>query len=232
MTEKKVLLVDDDRALVTIIVKYLEKYDFKVTSAYDGKEIDKLINAHNPDIILLDIMLPEKDGFAILKEVQKEFDIPVIMLTARGEEIDRVIGLEMGADDYITKPFSMRELVARIRAVLRRNSFIQKEVKRMKEITFDTLKIIPTRRALLINEEEIELTRTEFDLLYVLASYPERTFTREQLLGSVTDREYALFDRSIDMHISHLRNKLKKQKPEKCVIKTVWGIGYKFEVED
>jgi DNA-binding response OmpR family regulator len=153
------------------------------------------------------------------------------MLTAKGEEIDRVMGLEMGADDYITKPFSMRELLARMRALIRRSVTNNVEIK-LNELEFGTVKIIPSRRTLIVDGKELELTRTEFDLIYLLANNPDHTFTREQLLEEITDREYGNYDRSIDMHISHLRNKLKKQKTEHCAIKTVWGTGYKFEVSE
>jgi len=229
---KKVLIVDDDKKLTDIIERYLTQYEFNVIVANDGKDINILIKESKPDIVLLDVMLPGKSGFDILRDIQKEFDIPIIMLTAKGDEVDKVIGLEMGADDYITKPFSVRELIARIRTVLRRINSFTTDYSNKKEISFGSLKIIPDRRALIMNSKEIELTKTEFEILYLFSSNPNKTFTREELLKIVSDRDYAIYDRSIDMHISHLRNRLKLQDPVLCTIKTVWGSGYRFEVRE
>lgn len=229
---KKVLVVDDDKKLTEIIEKYLSQYEFKVFIANDGKEFEDRISEEKPDLILLDVMLPGESGFDILREVQKNFDIPVIMLTAKGDEVDKVIGLEMGADDYITKPFSIRELIARIRTVLRRATAYPTDFANKKEIQFDNMQIIPDRRALVLFNKEVELTKTEFEILYLLASNPNKTFTREELLKIVSERDYAVFDRSIDMHISHLRNRLKEQGQLNYVIKTVWGSGYRFEVNE
>jgi two-component system, OmpR family, response regulator ResD len=229
---KKILVVDDDKKLTEIIEKYFSQYEFDVVVANDGNDIENLIKQKKPDVILLDVMLPDRNGFDILRKLQKEFDIPIIMLTAKGDEVDKVIGLELGADDYVTKPFSIRELIARIRSVLRRAVTYHNDFKNKNEITFRNLSIIPDRRTLKIDETEHDLTKTEFDLLYLLASNPNKTFTREELLKIVSDRDYAIFDRSIDMHISHLRNKLKLQTPSCCTIKTVWGSGYRFEVVD
>jgi DNA-binding response OmpR family regulator len=229
---KKILVVDDDKKLTEIIEKYFSQYEFEVIVANDGNDIENLIRQKKPDVILLDVMLPDRNGFDILRKLQKEFDIPIIMLTAKGDEVDKVIGLELGADDYVTKPFSIRELIARIRSVLRRSVSYHTDFKNKTELKFSNLTIIPDRRSLKINEDEYDLTKTEFDLLYLLASNPDKTFTREELLKIVSDRDYAIFDRSIDMHISHLRNKLKLQIPQKCTIKTVWGSGYRFEFID
>src|SRR4030042_3435061 len=222
---KKILVVDDDKKLTEIIERYLSQYEFKVFIANDGKEFENIIKDKKPDLILLDVMLPGESGFDILREVQKNFDVPIIMLTAKGDEVDKVIGLEMGADDYITKPFSIRELIARIRTVLRRATAYPTDFSNKKDLNFDKMQIVPDRRALIINDVETELTKTEFEILYLLASNPNKTFTREELLKIVSDRDYAVFDRSIDMHISHLRNRLKEQKPPMYMIKTVWGSG-------
>lgn len=229
---KKILVVDDDKKLTEIIEKYFTQYEFQVTIANDGNGIEELIRETKPDVILLDVMLPDRNGFDILRAIQKEFDIPIIMLTAKGDEVDKVIGLEMGADDYVTKPFSIRELIARIRTVLRRSVTPTGDFSNKKDIQYHSITIIPDRRTLKIENTELELTKTEFDLLYLLASNPNKTFTREELLKIVSDRDYAIFDRSIDMHISHLRNKLKLQDPVCCAIKTVWGAGYRFEVSE
>ncbi|HOJ63716.1 MAG TPA: response regulator transcription factor [Spirochaetota bacterium] len=225
---KKILIVDDDQKLTEIIEKYFTQYEFQVFILNDATNIIDVIKEKKPDIILLDVMLPNTNGFDVLRNIQKDFDIPVIMLTAKGDEVDKVIGLEMGADDYVTKPFSVRELVARIRTVLRRRSASLQENTSRKELNFDNVSIIPDRRSLRIGDKEMELTRTEFDILYLLASNANKTFSREEILKIVSDRDYAIFDRSIDMHISHLRNKLKEQNT--CRIRTVWGSGYRFEV--
>src|SRR4030042_3330702 len=222
---KKILVVDDDKKLTEIIERYLSQYEFKVFIANDGKEFENIIKDKKPDLILLDVMLPGESGFDILREVQKNFDVPVIMLTAKGDEVDKVIGLEMGADDYITKPFSIRELIARIRTVLRRANAYPSDFANKKEIHFENMQVVPDRRALIMNNKEIELTKTEFEILYLLASNPNKTFSREELLKIISDRDYAVFDRSIDMHISHLRNRLKKQGQLNYVIQTVWGSG-------
>jgi len=230
---KKILIIDDDVKLTEIIEKYLSQYEFNVTVANDGNEIEGILRDIKPDIILLDVMLPGKSGFDILREVQKDYDIPIIMLTAKGDEVDKVIGLELGADDYVTKPFSVRELIARIRTVLRRANSYPADFTNKKEINYTSLKILPEKRSIILNNtKEIELTKTEFEILYLLASNPNKTFTREELLKIVSDRDYAVFDRSIDMHISHLRNRLKMQNPLVCSIKTVWGSGYRFEVNE
>ena len=229
---KKILVIDDDKKLTEIIEKYLSQYEFKVFVANDGRDFEKMITDNKPDLMLLDVMLPGESGFDILREVQKNFDIPIIMLTAKGDEVDKVIGLEMGADDYITKPFSIRELIARIRTVLRRASAYPTDFANKKDLSFKSMQVIPDKRALVLDDKEIELTKTEFEILYLLASNPNKTFTREELLKIVSDRDYAVFDRSIDMHISHLRNRLKTQDPIVCTIKTVWGSGYRFEVSE
>jgi DNA-binding response OmpR family regulator len=229
---KKILVVDDDKKLTEIIERYLSQYEFKVFIANDGKNFENIIKDNKPDLILLDVMLPGESGFDILREVQKNFDVPIIMLTAKGDEVDKVIGLEMGADDYITKPFSIRELIARIRTVLRRATSYPADYANKKEISYENFQLIPDKRALIINSVEVELTKTEFEILYLLSSNPNKTFTREELLKIVSDRDYAIFDRSIDMHISHLRNRLKDQNPVLYNIKTVWGSGYRFEVSE
>lgn len=228
--DQKILIVDDDKELTDIIVQYFSRYKFNVIVENDGSNLEEIVKTEKPSLILLDIMLPDENGFDILRKIQKEFDIPVIMLTAKGDEVDKIIGLEMGADDYVTKPFSPRELIARIRTVLRRTSTYPVIFSDKKEIEFENFSLLPNKRSLVINGEELELTKTEFEILYLLSSNIDKTFTREELLKLVSDRDYAIFDRSIDMHISHLRNKLKEQNPQTCFIKTVWGSGYRFEI--
>lgn len=231
MVKKKILIVDDDKKLTDIVQKYFTQYEFNVVIINDGKDVDQVVDAEKPDIILLDIMLPGKNGLDLLKDLQKRVDVPIIMLTAKGDEIDKIIGLELGADDYVTKPFSIRELSARIRSVLRRSASSPFDYTQKKELIFGNLIINADKRMLIVDNNEMELTKTEFEILYLLASNPEKTFTREELLKVISDRDYESFDRSVDMHISHLRNKLKQQKSENCNIRTVWGAGYRFEVK-
>ncbi|OHD40810.1 MAG: hypothetical protein A2015_16355 [Spirochaetes bacterium GWF1_31_7] len=230
MNKKKIFVIDDDKKLTEIIQKYFSQYEFDVVVSNDGKNIEETLQYEKPDIILLDVMLPNKSGFDILKDLQKVIDIPIIMLTAKGDEIDKVIGLELGADDYVTKPFSIRELGARIRSVLRRALNSPVDYSQRKELIYGQLIINPDKRVLIIDDNEMELTKTEFEILYLLASNTDKTFSREELLKVISDRSYESFDRSVDMHISHLRTKLKKQKNEICTIRTVWGAGYRFEI--
>lgn len=232
MNKKKILLIDDDEKLTDIVNKYFSQYEFDVYIEHDGKDVLDKIMRYEPDVILLDVMLPEKSGFDVLKELQNKVHVPIIMLTAKGDEVDKVVGLELGADDYVTKPFSIRELVARIRTVLRRSAALNQDNSRKDIVSYRTLSINPEKRTLTIQEEEMELTKTEFEIFYLLAINPEKTFSREEILHEVSDRDYEVFDRSIDMHISHLRNKLKKQAEPLCSIKTVWGSGYRFEVKE
>ena len=232
MNKKKILVIDDDKKLTDIIQKYFSQYEFNVIVVNDGKFAETVIQEEKPDIILLDVMLPTKSGFEILKDLQKDKQIPIIMLTAKGDEIDKVIGLELGADDYVTKPFSIRELGARIRNVLRRsntNIFDKNSSAIRRELIYGNLSINPDKRVLVIDGKEMELTKTEFEIIYLLASNTDKTFSREELLKVISDRAYESFDRSIDMHISHLRSKLKQQETQTCFIKTVWGAGYRFE---
>lgn len=230
MQKKKILMVDDDLKLTEIITKYFSQYEFSVTAIHDGKNIKDAVEAFKPDVMLLDVMLPDENGFDILKKLQNEVDLPIIMLTAKGDAVDRVIGLELGADDYITKPFSLRELLARIRTVLRRLNNSSTASTDKNDVEYKGFKLSVDKRSLIIDDYEEELTKTEFELLHMLAASPGKTYGREELLKVISDRDYEIFDRSIDMHISHLRSKLKKQNEPICAIKTVWGTGYRFEV--
>ena len=167
-SRKKILIVDDDKKLTEIVERYFSQYEFEPIILNDGNNIETIIKERKPDVILLDVMLPDINGFDILRKIQKEFDIPIIMLTAKGDEVDKVIGLELGADDYITKPFSIRELIARIRSVLRRASSYNNDSKFKKELVYGTLSILPDRRTLKIDNIEMDLTKTEFEILYLL----------------------------------------------------------------
>lgn len=224
-----ILIVDDEENIREVLKLYLTKEGFPVETAGDGEEALTKIKEINPQLIVLDLMLPKKDGLDICRAVRKELTTPIIMLTARGEEMDRVLGLELGADDYVSKPFSPRELVARIRAVLRRTgSAGSTPAGGAKILTFPGLIINYTSHKVLVNSTEVEFTPREFELLWFLARNEKRLFTREQLLENVWGYEYAGDTRTLNTHIQRIREKL----GEPCAryIITVWGIGYKFEV--
>lgn len=229
--DKKVLIVDDDQKLRELLTDYLVEFGFEVSTLSEGRRILSAIKAENPDIIILDIMLPHKDGFEILREIRTTFSVPVIMLTARGEDTDRIVGLELGADDYLPKPFNPRELLARIRAVLRRA-----DGPRSAEPDDDTVHLIEAgglilnkaKRVVNIGPNEVELSSTEFEILKVLMERPNRTLSRDQLMNMARGRDFMAFDRSIDVHISKLRAKVETDPRSPERIKTVWGTGYIF----
>ena len=229
--DKKVLIVDDDQKLRELLTEYFEEFGFQVSTRPDGRRILSAIKTETPDIIILDIMLPHKDGFEILGEIRTEFSVPVIMLTARGEDADRIVGLELGTDDYLSKPFNPRELLARIRAVLRRSAApIDGETMRDENHLIEAGGLIldKAKRIVMMGREEVALSSTEYEILKVLMEHPNRTLSRDQLMSMARGRDFMAFDRSIDVHISKLRSKveLNPRSPER--IKTVWGAGYIF----
>jgi two-component system alkaline phosphatase synthesis response regulator PhoP len=223
-----ILVVDDEPRIVKQARDYLEKSGFRVTTAGDGRTALAVARHERPDLIVLDLNLPEMDGLDVCRALRRESDVPIIMLTARVEETDRLIGLELGADDYITKPFSPRELVARVRAVLRRvrGGIHQPGLIRVGDLEIDLHGHRVTRAG-----ETIRLTRSEFNLLAVLAQHPGQTFTRAQLLDRLHGVTYDGFDRSIDAHIKNLRRKLEVDPAEPRYVLTVYGIGYRFTDE-
>ena len=229
--DKKVLIVDDDKKLRELLTEYFTEFGFQVFTLSDGRGILSAIRTENPDIIILDIMLPYKDGFEVLREIRTTFSVPVIMLTARGEDTDRIVGLELGADDYLPKPFNPRELLARIRAVLRRSdgqSGDGPDDETDSLIEAGGLVLDKTRRVVNIGPEEVELSSTEFEILRVLMEHPNRTLSRDQLMSMARGRDFMAFDRSIDVHISKLRAKVETDPRSPERIKTVWGTGYLF----
>ena len=229
--DKKVLIVDDDHKLRELLTEYLTEFGFQVLSLPDGRRVLPAIKTGNSDIIILDIMLPHKDGFEILREIRTEFIVPVIMLTARGEDTDRIVGLELGADDYLPKPFNPRELLARIRAVLRRSAAPQgSEPDRDKGYLIEAGGLILNKatRTVKMGGEEVELSSTEYEILKVLMEHPNRALSRDQLMSMAKGRDFMAFDRSIDVHISKLRAKLEINPRSPKRIKTVWGTGYIF----
>ena len=223
---QKILVADDDENIVELISLYLRKEGFAVIAARDGGEALQKIAQQEPDLVLLDIMMPVKDGWEVCREVRQRYRVPVIMLTARGEAYDRILGLELGADDYITKPFNPRELVARVKAVLRRSRRAGEGGRRLR---YRDLVIDLDEFAVFREGRPLSLTRKELELLWLLASEPNRVFSREQLLSRIWGYDYTGDTRTVDTHIKRLRRKLSAG--ENWRIGTVWGVGYKFEVE-
>lgn len=223
----KVLVVDDDINICELIRLYLEKEGYEVLTVYNGRSGMETFGEAAPHIVILDIMLPGIDGWQVCREIRKISNIPIIMLTAKGETFDKVLGLELGADDYMVKPFEPKELVARVKAVLRR--YERKEFD-VREIVFPNLVINKTTYVVRLNGKELELPPKELELLYFLASNPNKVFTREQLLEHVWGFDFYGDSRTVDVHIKRLREKI--DMPDQVwQLKTVWGVGYKFEVK-
>ncbi|WP_333886632.1 response regulator transcription factor [Clostridium sp.] len=222
----KILIVDDDENICEVIKMYMENAGYEVQVANDGKAAETVFLDYKPDLVLLDIMLPNIDGIDVLKWIRKDYETPVIMLTAKGETFDKVLGLELGADDYIVKPFEPKEMLARIKAVLRRYSVDNenKEVLKFEQLVIDINSYTVTYR-----NEDIKMPPKEFELLYYLANNKNRVFTREQLLCEVWGYDYPGDSRTVDVHVKRLREKL--QGGPNWQIETVWGVGYKFEVK-
>lgn len=230
MPLEKVLIVDDDKNICDLLRVYLEKEGYSTIISNEGNEAMVKFNSHNPDIVLLDIMLPGMDGWQICKEIRKASDTPIIMLTAKSEIFDKVLGLELGADDYIVKPFDTKEVLARIKAVARRSGKLPKPVE-MQEVHYDKLSINLTRYVLKAGGKVIDAPPKEIELLFYLASNPNRVFTRDQLLDEIWGFDHYGDSRTIDVHIKRLRGKLcgiSKQ----WELTTVWGVGYKFELNE
>lgn len=223
----KVLVIDDDINISELIRIYLEKEGFEVNTVYDGKKGIEVFSDYAPSIVILDIMLPGADGWKVCREIRKISNIPIIMLTAKGETFDKVLGLELGADDYIVKPFDPKELVARVKAVLRRYTQRDSEVE---EIVYPSLVVNKTTYTVKIAGKEYEMPPKELELLFFLASNPNRVFTREQLLEHVWGFDFYGDSRTVDVHIKRLREKLDIPNMP-WQLKTVWGVGYKFEVK-
>ena len=227
MPNNKVLIADDDANIVELIRLYLEKEGFETNIAYNGNDAVKLFKEEAPSIVILDIMMPGMDGWQVCREIRRISNIPIIMLTAKGETFDKVLGLELGADDYMVKPFETKELVARVKAVLRRSD--NNDTKTMREIVYPNLTINLSNYELKLSGKIIEVPPKELELLYFLASNPNRVFTREQLLEEVWGFDYFGDSRTVDVHIKRLREKLEGTEGN-WQLKTVWGVGYKFEV--
>lgn len=223
----KVLIVDDDTNICELLRLYLEKEGYSTVIANDGEEAVEAFKNNSPDIILLDVMLPKLDGWQVCREIRKTSQVPIIMLTAKGETFDKVFGLELGADDYVTKPFESKEVVSRIKAVMRRG--VKTPENTDKVVKYDKLVINLTNYELWVDGKQIDTPPKELELIYHLASNPNRVFTRDQLLDEVWSFDYYGDSRTVDVHVKRLREKLEGVS-DKWSLKTVWGVGYKFEV--
>ncbi|MGM9926674.1 MAG: winged helix-turn-helix domain-containing protein [Bacillus sp. (in: firmicutes)] len=231
---KKVLVVDDEQSIVTLLQYNLEQAGFLVITAFDGREAVQVAELENPDFIILDLMLPKLDGIEVCKLLrQKKMNVPILMLTAKDDELDKILGLELGADDYMTKPFSPREVIARIKAILRRSNTqtlnVDKEEEQELSIRIGELVIYPEKYETYFQNQLLELTPKEFELLLYLAKHKGRVHTRDQLLSTVWNYDFAGDTRIVDVHISHLREKIEVDTRRPKYIKTIRGLGYKFE---
>ena len=227
--KEKILIVDDDENIAELVSLYLVKELYETLIACDGEEALRLFSSERPDMVLLDIMLPGMDGYEVLKEIRRQSQTPVIMLSAKGEVFDKVLGLELGADDYMEKPFDSKELVARVKAVLRRYHQVPETPVHDTErkVSFPDLEINITNYTVTHNGARVDMPPKELELLYCLASAPNRVFTREQLLDQIWGYEYAGDTRTVDVHIKRIREKLGDH--DRWSIATIWGVGYKFE---
>ena len=226
----KILFADDDTNICELARLYLEKEGFQVVLVNDGKQALHAFSREKPNLVILDIMMPYYDGYQVCKEIRKDSQVPIIFLTAKGEVFDKVLGLELGADDYMVKPFDVKELIARIKAVLRRFE-LEKEPEKTDEVTYDNITINLSNYQLIIDGQVYEIPPKELELLFFLASNPNKVFTRDQLLSSVWGYDYFGDSRTVDVHIKRIREKI-EDKGTIWSLKTVWGVGYKFEVRE
>ena len=225
MEKQKILVVDDDKHIAELISLYMMKEGYETREIYDGKEAAAAVEDFQPDLILLDLMLPGMDGYQVCTEVRKTSRVPIIMLTAKGETFDKVLGLELGADDYIVKPFEMKELIARINAVLRRTEIPNDTSKKLH---FDKLTIDLDSYELIVDGKKIDTPPKELELLYHLAATPNRVYTRNQLLDEVWGFDYFGDSRTVDVHIKRLREKIEDTPSDPKLLQTVWGVGYRL----
>ncbi len=237
---KKVLVVDDDPNIVEVLRLYFDKDGFAVVSCLTGDKAVETFQTSQPDLVVLDLMLPGKDGYDICREIRKTSDVPIIMLTARSDTLDKVVGLELGADDYLQKPFEPKELLARVKAVLRRTKKQETAASESKDnkentevISYDGFTVDTARYVVTVDGKEIDIPPKELELLFFLASHPNRVFTREQLLENVWGYDFYGESRTVDVHVKRIREKLEKPNVKtNWQIKTVWGVGYKFETTE
>ncbi|HEX6271037.1 MAG TPA: response regulator transcription factor [Anaerolineales bacterium] len=229
MDAKTILVVEDEASIAEVVSLYLKRGGYHVQIASNGKQAMNIFERQMPDFVILDLMLPEVDGLSLTRWLRDRSNVPIIMLTARREEIDRIAGLEMGADDYVVKPFSPQELVSRVRAVFRRVGQEQVEAESERPLSFDRLIINPGSRVVTVNDSDIELTVKEFDMLYLLARHPKQVFTRDQLLERVWGGAQYIDPGTVTVHVRRLREKIEADPSNPVRLLTVWGVGYKFE---
>lgn len=230
-SEQHILIVDDEPQILEVLKLYLSREGFRVSTAPDGASALTAFEKNSPDLVVLDLMLPQVSGLEVFKQIRAQRALPIIMLTAKGDELDRILGLELGADDYVVKPFSPREVVARVKNVLRRAQR-PPETPAEKEIHCGDLRIDPLARRVNVGDRAIELTGKEFDLLYFLARHPGQVFTRAQLMDQVWGYEFYGDASTVTVHVRHLREKIEANPSEPRYLATVWGVGYKFEKEN
>ena len=232
MATAKILIADDDKNICELLKMYLEKEDYEVVTAGNGEEAIAKFDSENPDLILLDVMMPKLDGWQVCRELRKKSECPIIMITAKGETFDKVLGLELGADDYVTKPFDAKEVMARIKAVLRRTKGDGEASGTVKKVVvYDKLEINIENYEMKVNGVVVDTPPKELELIYHFASNPNRVYTRDQLLDEVWGFDYYGDSRTVDVHVKRLREKLEGVS-DKWSLKTVWGVGYKFETKD
>jgi DNA-binding response OmpR family regulator len=229
MSENLILVVEDEASIAEVVSLYLKRAGFSAQIASDGRQAMTLFDRRKPDLVILDLMLPEVDGLSLTRWLRDRSNVPIIMLTARRAEIDRIAGLEMGADDYVVKPFSPQELVSRVRAVMRRLGREQTDAEPERNLTLGEINIDPRSRVVTIKDMPIELTVKEFDMLYLLARHPKQVFTREQLLERVWGGAQYIDPGTVTVHVRRLREKVEADPSKPIHLLTVWGVGYKFE---
>jgi DNA-binding response OmpR family regulator len=226
------LVVDDDAGIRDLLSRYLTEQGFQVSTVADGQKMDAWLAQETPDLVILDLMLPGEDGLSLARRLRGDYDIPIIMISARGEDIDRIVGLEVGADDYLPKPFNPRELLARIRAVLRRNHVsVDVDPTSGTDFSFGPYRFNPEQRSLYLQDQEIDLSRAEYELLNVLVRHPNRVLSRDFIMQSLGGEDRDPFDRSIDVRVTRLRHKIEQDPSRPHYIRTVWGAGYQFNPE-
>ena len=225
----KLLIVDDNKQITSILEEYAKKEGYQTLIAFDGEQAMDLFEKEKPDIVLLDVMMPKKDGFAVCREIRRTSNVPIIMITARGEDFEKIMGLENGADDYIVKPFSPGEVMARIKAIMRR---ITHEGTKAQVFTYDNLTVNLDDYTVTIDGNDLALTKKEIEILWTLVNSSNKVFSRDSLLDSLWGYDYFGDNRTVDSHIKRLRSKLSEFPHPNWEIKTIWGVGYKFEVMD
>jgi DNA-binding response OmpR family regulator len=226
---RQLLIVDDDPEICDLVALYLGRHGYRVDSVGDGKAMDEWLAQHNPDLVILDLTLPGEDGLSIARRLRESADVPIIMVSARGEDVDRIVGLEVGADDYLPKPFNPRELVARVRAVLRRNRPVDRTGQSVEHrFEFGPFHVEAEKRQLYRDGAEVALSRSEYDLLAVFLESPNIVLSRDQIMDRLKHQDRDPFDRSVDIRVTRLRHKIEDDPTQPHYIRTVWGVGYQF----